>query len=151
MTTFYQKLKKRKMPWKSILRFRFIRYQTVFRAFRADTKSYRYGMNSNGTELEQVVHTLTSNIVQERLAERVWFSNSQSSLLNIYFRLREFQSSFLLIYFRYGPNTFTLHQNVADRTYIRYKPLHFRDRLGAVRDWSKSIGGLGRSIWKCGW
>ena len=72
-------------------------------------------------------------------------------LLNIYFRLREFQSSFLLIYFRYGPNTFTLHQNVADRTYIRYKPLHFRDRLGAVRDWSKSIGGLGRSIWKCGW
>ena len=74
-------------------------------------------MNSNGTELEQVLLTLTSNIVQERLAERVWFSNSQSSLLNIYFRLREFQSSFLLIYFRYGPNTFTLHQNVADRTY----------------------------------
>ena len=34
----------------------FIRYQIVFRAFRADTKSYRYGMNSNGTELEQVVH-----------------------------------------------------------------------------------------------
>ena len=67
-------------------------------------------MNSNGTELEQVVHTLTSNIVEERLAERVWFSYSQSSLLNIYFRLREFQSSFLLIYFRYGPNTFTLHQ-----------------------------------------
>ena len=67
-------------------------------------------MNGNGTELEQVVHTLTSNIVEERLAERVWFSYSQSSLLNIYFRLREFQSSFLLIYFRYGPNTFTLHQ-----------------------------------------
>ena len=77
-------------------------------------------MNSNGTELEQVVHTLTSNIVQERLAERVWFSNSQSSLLNIYFRLREFQSSFLLIYFRYGPITFTLHQNVADKTCTMY-------------------------------
>ena len=92
----------------------FIRYQTVFRTFRADTKSYRYGMNSNGTELEQVVHTLTSNIVEERLAERVWFSYSQSSLLNIYFRLKGFQSSFLLIYFRYGPSTFTLHQNVAD-------------------------------------
>ena len=29
----------------------------------------------------------------ERLAERVWFSNSQSLLLNIYFLLSEFQSS----------------------------------------------------------
>ena len=55
----------------------FIRYRIAFRAFRADAKSYRYSMNSNGTELEQVVHTLTSNIVEERLAERVWFSNSQ--------------------------------------------------------------------------
>ena len=55
----------------------FIRYRIVFRAFRADTKSLRYSMNSNGTELEQVVHTLTSNIVEERVAERVWFSNSQ--------------------------------------------------------------------------
>ena len=26
----------------------FIRYWTAFRAFRADSKSYRYGMNSNG-------------------------------------------------------------------------------------------------------
>ena len=109
----------------------FIRYWTAFRAFRADSKSYRYGMNSNGTELEQVVHTLTSNIVEERLAERVWFSNSQSSLLNIYFRLKGFQSSFLLIYFRYGPSTFTLHQNVADKTCTMH---HFQDRRGAVTE-----------------
>ena len=56
-------------------------------------------MNSNGTELEQVVHTLTSNIVEERLAERVWFSNSQSSLLNIYFRLKGFCHSTRHVYF----------------------------------------------------
>ena len=48
----------------------------------------------------------------ERLAERVWISTSQSSLLNIYFRLSKFQSSFLLIHFRYGPNTCS-HQSVA--------------------------------------
>ena len=115
----------------------FIRYRIVFRAFRADTKSLRYSMNSNGTELEQVVHTLTSNIVEERLAERVWFSYSQSSLLNIYFRLREFQSSFLLIYFRYGPITFTLHQNVADKTCAIYDAPLSRSARRSYRNGAK--------------
>ena len=114
-----------------------IRYWIAFRAFRADTKSYRYGMNSNGTELEQVVHTLTSNIVQERLAERVWFSNSQSSLLNIYLRLKGFQSSFLLIYFRYGPSTFTLHQNVADKTCAMYDAPLSRSARRSYRNGAK--------------
>ena len=115
----------------------FIRYQIGFRAFRADTKSYRYGLNSNGTELEQVLLTLTSNIVQERLAERVWFSNSQSSLLNVYFRLNGFQSSFLLIYFRYGPSTFTLHQTVADKTCAIYDAPLSRSARRSYRNGAK--------------
>ena len=49
------------------------------------------------------------------LAERVW--SLYLSLVNIYFRLSEFQSSLLLIYFRDGPNS-TLHvimaQNLSD-------------------------------------
>ena len=64
-----------------------------------------HGMNGNRTELEQVVQSHTSNITPERLTERVWCTKSQSSLLNIYFRLSGFQSSLLLIYFCYGPNT----------------------------------------------
>ena len=64
-----------------------------------------YSMTSNRTELEQVVQSHTSNIPPERLAERVWCIKSQSSLLNIYFRLSGFQSSLLLIHFCYGPNT----------------------------------------------
>ena len=39
------------------------------------------------------------------LADRDWCTKSQSSLLNINFRLSGFQSSFLLVYFRYGLNT----------------------------------------------
>ena len=49
------------------------------------------------------------------LAERVW--SLYLSIVNIYFRLSEFQSSPLLIYFRDGPNS-TLHvimaQNLSD-------------------------------------
>ena len=68
-------------------------------------RTFRYSMNGNRTELEQVVQSHTSNIAPERLAERVWCTKSQSSLLNIYFRLSGFQSSLLLIHFCYGPNT----------------------------------------------
>ena len=42
----------------------------------------------------------TSNMVPARLAERVWWTKSQSSLLKIYFRLSWFQSSLLLIHIR---------------------------------------------------
>ena len=49
--------------------------------------------------------SLTTNNLPERLAGRVWWTKSQSSLLNIYFRLRAFQPSFLLIHFRYGSIT----------------------------------------------
>jgi len=37
----------------------------------------------------------TSNIAPERLTERVWWAKSQSSLLNVYFRLSGFQTSVL--------------------------------------------------------
>ena len=50
----------------------------------------------------------TSNIVPVGLAERIWWTKPQSSLLNIYFRLSGFQSSFLLIHLYgtlYGTNT----------------------------------------------
>ena len=42
-------------------------------------------------------------------AERGWWTKSQTSLLNIYFRLSGFQSSLLFIHFRYGPNITSLH------------------------------------------
>ena len=49
---------------------------------------------------------IQSNIVPERFAERVWWTKSQSPLLNIYFRLWGYQSSsLLLIHFRYSANT----------------------------------------------
>ena len=63
----------------------------------------------------KVVHA--SNIVPKRLAERVWCSKSQSSLLIIYFRSSGFQSSLLLIHFRYGPNTCSYYTEVLHRTY----------------------------------
>ena len=53
----------------------------------------RYSMNNNGIKLEQVVHTHRP----ELLADKVCFSKSQSSLLNINFRVGRFQSSILLI------------------------------------------------------
>ena len=52
-----------------------------------------YSMNSNDKNLEQVVHTLQTSCRRgwpreaESLAEMVLFSKSQSSLLNITFRL----------------------------------------------------------------
>ena len=49
--------------------------------------------------------------------ERVWWTKSQSTLLNIYFRLSGFQSSLLLIHFRYSPNTSWHFTKVWHRTY----------------------------------
>ena len=47
---------------------------------------------------------------------------SHSSILNTYYRLCGFQSSLLLIYFLYGPDTVLL----------RYVSIHFRDQQGAA-------------------
>ena len=59
----------------------------------------------------------TSNIVPAWLAERIWCTQFQSSLLNIYFRPSGFQSSLLLIHFRYGLNTRSYHTKEWHRTY----------------------------------
>ena len=52
-------------------------------------KAMRYSMNNKGIKLEQVVHTHRAGAVGRE--------GSQSSLLNINFRLGRFQSSILLI------------------------------------------------------
>ena len=66
----------------------------------------------------------TSNILKivlERLAaraaesSRVWWSKSQSSLLNIYFRLSGSQFSLLFIHFRYGPTSPKCGQKLSDQ------------------------------------
>ena len=49
-------------------------------------------------------HLHTSNIVPAQLAKRVWGTKLQFSLQNIYFHLRGFQFSLLLIYFCDGLN-----------------------------------------------
>ena len=51
------------------------------------------------------------------LAERLWCTQFQSSLLNIYFRPSGFQSSLLLIHFRYGLNTCSYCTKEWHRTY----------------------------------
>lgn len=60
----------------------------------------------------------TSQIMPEQLTDSVLANqNSQSSLLNIYLRLRGFQSLLLLIHFRYGPITCSHWIKVWHRTY----------------------------------
>ena len=72
----------------------------------------------------------TSNIVPERLTERVGFSKSQSTILNIYFCLSGFQSSFaaysLPLWSKYR---FALHQSV---NLIRHVTLSFGDLRGTA-------------------
>ena len=51
-----------------------------------------------------------------QLAERVWCTKFQSSLLNIYFRFSKFQPSLLLIYFREGSNRYSHSTKVWHKT-----------------------------------
>ena len=50
-----------------------------------------------------ILREYTYHVTLARLAERAWCTKFQSSLLNVYFRLSGVQASFLLIYFRNGP------------------------------------------------
>ena len=52
-----------------------------------------------------------------RLAESVWCTKFQSSLLNIYFRFSKFQPLLLLIYFREGSNRYSHSTKVWHKTY----------------------------------
>ena len=72
-------------------------------------------MNSKGPGRQSRSHT--SNIVPARLVERVWGTKCHSSLQNIYFPLRWFQSSLLLIYFCDGPNRCSHYTKVWKKTY----------------------------------
>ena len=84
-------------------------------------------LSGNGTEVEQDV------IVPEWdrwpgsgwpiLAERVWCTKSQSSLLNIYFRLSGFQSSLLYT---------CLYCDEERQKPIRHAIIHFHDLRGAA-------------------
>ena len=65
----------------------------------------------------QVVNTHRTLCRSGRLTERVWCTKIQSSLLNIYFRLSGFQSSPLVIDFRYGPNRHSHCTKVWHQTY----------------------------------
>ena len=73
-------------------------------AFRADMKSYpiKYEQQRYWTGTS---HSHTSNIMPERLAERVCWTKSRQSTRGIFTRLNPFQSSLILFHFRYGPNT----------------------------------------------
>ena len=50
-----------------------------------------------------ILREYTYHVTPAWLAERAWCTKFQSSLLNVYFRLSGVQASFLLIYFRNGP------------------------------------------------
>ena len=84
-------------------------------AFRVDMKYYtvlyEQQRHRTGTSCSH-----TSNNVPQRLAERVLWTKSQSSLLNIYFRFSGFQSLLLLIHFRCFPNTCSHCTKVWHRT-----------------------------------
>ena len=92
-------------------------------AFPADTKRslVEYAQQQPRTGASRL-HT--SNIVPKRLAERAWWTNSQSPLLKFFFLLSGFQSSLVVIHFHYSPNNCS-HS-------IRYMTLHFRGRRAAA-------------------
>ena len=68
-----------------------------------------------------------SSILPERLAEWVWCTKSQSSLLNIYFHISGFSSSLLLIYPLPG-----LSQTMEPKPFW-YVTIHFQDRRAAAQ------------------
>ena len=78
-------------------------------------------IKSKSNELPQSLGGLCSHIEHRTraLAERVWWTKPQSLLLNIYFHISGFQSSLLLIHFRYGPNTCSNFTTGCHRTYSR--------------------------------
>ena len=87
----------------------------MFTLYRMATQ---YSMNSNGTELEQVVHTYwTSSCCWSGWPRGLWWTKSHSSLMNIYFLLSELQPSLLLIHFRYCSDTCSHCTIVWHRTY----------------------------------
>ena len=101
-------------PWFSE-RTRLPGYFRRIQAMLAPQKAVGSSINSNSPRgVAQIVHTLIEHRAGA-LAESVWSLNS--SLVNIYFRFSEFQSSLLLIYFRDGPNRCSHCTKLWYRTY----------------------------------
>ena len=104
------------------MNFRDISFQALFTIYRT-RKAIRYSMNRKGAvrggagRRVQELHTHLTCILPARLAERVWFTKFQSSLLNVYFRLSRFQSLLLLIYFQVGIGVYTDCTKVWQKTY----------------------------------
>ena len=92
-----------------------------------DSFFYRHDKLSgnNDQQGEQFVN-YNSHLVPAWLAERVWWTRSQSSLLNIYFRLSGFQSSLLLIHFWYSLSNCFYCSKVWHRTYSISEALLWR-------------------------
>ena len=89
----------------------------------------------------------TSNIVPAKLAERVWCTKFQSSLLDIYFRLSGFQPSILLIYFCDGPNRCSHCTKIWQKTYSRsarrrFAPSQKSHRHNSFYVWTESLSGM---------
>ena len=76
---------------------------TLYRINSSDAGRKATRNNNNVTFLEHVVHTHRTSR-RSGMAKTVWWTKSQSSLLNIYFRLRWFQPLLLRTHFRYSPN-----------------------------------------------
>lgn len=73
-------------------------------------------------------------IMLEQLAERIWYTKFQSSLLNIFFHLWGFQSLLPLIHFPYpyGSNTCSQCTKMWHRTYPIYHITHSKLACGGV-------------------
>ena len=125
--------------------------------------SCRQSVNSNGTELEQVVHTHRT-LYRSSWSRGFGSSQSQSILLNIYFRLSGFQSSFsaysLPLWSKYQ---FALHQIVAQNL-IRHVTLSFGTASLRYRNsaeitvlmlWTEVLSGMGfvlvQKLWDIVW
>ena len=82
----------------------------------------------------------------EQLAERVWYTKFQSSLLNIFFHLWGFQSLLPLIHFPYpyGSNTCSQCTKMWHRTYPIYDAAHSKLACGGVAWHSFAL------LWKSG-
>ena len=80
----------------------------------------------------------TSGIVLERLADRVCWTKSQSSLLSIYFSLRGIYSAFLLIHFPYCSNTCLHCQKDWHTTYSIYDDVLSRMHAAQLHSFSET-------------
>ena len=105
-------------------------------AFRADMKSYpmKYEQQRYGTGTS---HSHTSHIMPERLAERICWTKSRQSSRWIFTRLNPFQSSFIVIHLRYGPNTWA--REVRARCSFSLSQKSRRNHRSSV--WTEAVSG----------